>query len=54
MEFLEMFIVISLCVSCFFGGALAQNMVQRSERHDENERTLRRVVKYLNDTAPSA
>lgn len=51
---MEMFIVMSLCVSCFFGGAFAQHMLQRAERQNHNERVLRRVVKYLNDTAPAA
>ena len=57
---MEMFFVCSLFVSCFAGGMLAENVRQRQiqdhereQRYDRNERTLRRVVQYLNDIAPA-
>ena len=57
---MEMFFVGSLFVSCIAGGMLAENVRQRSiqdnereQRYDRNERTLRRVVQYLNDIAPA-
>jgi hypothetical protein len=47
MVFLEFFILVCVGVSSFFAGKLAQQMIQQSERHDHNERVLRRVVKHL-------